>query len=166
MISKQKQGFLKNDCCIKSSTLPTLPETRYLNLKKKKSKQEQIWIQLKISLWTPFPYKVKGETLQQTVKLVKPMVCLSKFVQERMYVYHSPIFRWYPDHWWFHLVAVEFLSELMARLCFDWLVQVMGVASQFQGLRRVNWVDKIFTRESCSVWSMLQLGQEIFTIEG
>lgn len=46
----------------------------------------------------------------------------------------TPVFVWYPDDWWFHLVApVEVMSELRARLCFDWLVQVVGIAT-------VNWL--------------------------
>lgn len=58
----------------------------HLNLKKKKKKsqQEQIWIRWRGSLWPPLPYKVKGEALQQTLKLMKHLVRLSKCVCRRV----------------------------------------------------------------------------------
>lgn len=47
----------------------------------------------------------------------------------------SLVFVWYPDDGRFHLMAAEaVMMELGARLCFDWLVYVVGLASQLQRL--------------------------------
>lgn len=102
---------------------------------KPESEQEQtlIWS----SYWQCTSiYKGKGETLQhtETCETLSCRICV--------YVSHSLVFMCYPDDRWLHPVAaVVVMNELRARLCFDWLVQVVAVTSQLQGLRRLNWTD-------------------------